>query len=167
LINTTRANGVVVLSGDVHYGEVSALLPGDDSDPSGAAATTAVATEAAVRSSSFSSAHPPASRDGVGYPLLDATASGLTEAESWFFVPPNAKRVAGTSAVSVNHWGRLSIDFDATGRAEEKTERASAATSAAAGRSHNGPVVVRLKLLNAAGEAPVAVARPLSDLKWG
>jgi hypothetical protein len=49
------------------------------------------------------------------YPLIDATSSGITQAESWFVVPPNFNRAKGTEAVGGtggNNWGRLVVDFE-------------------------------------------------------
>jgi alkaline phosphatase D len=73
LLRTTGAEGLVVLSGDMHYGEISRWQP-----------------------------------EG-GYPLWDATSSGLTEV--WDVPTPNGNRVSGVYAAE--NFGLLDIDFGA------------------------------------------------------
>lgn len=70
LIQRTGANGVIFISGDVHYAELSKVM------------------------------------NKYTYPILDLTASGLTQ--EWKFATPNANRIAGP--VMENHYGQLLID---------------------------------------------------------
>lgn len=72
LIQATNANGVIFISGDVHWGEISRRPVPD------------------------------------GYPILDVTASGLTE--DWHTIEPNHYRVE--SPVAENHFGMIDIDWE-------------------------------------------------------
>ncbi|NOX99921.1 MAG: DUF4038 domain-containing protein [Verrucomicrobia bacterium] len=75
LIRDTKASGVIILSGDVHRGEIS------------------------VRDA------------GMGYPLFDITASGLTQARSQFrFVWPNRYGI-GVMGWG-NHFGTIAVDWE-------------------------------------------------------
>ena len=77
LINSTGANGVIVVSGDRHLGEIS------------------VDTKS------------------VGYPLYDATSSGLNQASQTFRLPePNKQRVSAMPWG--NNFGTILIDWAAT-----------------------------------------------------
>ena len=71
MIQRTGANGVLFISGDVHYAELSKVM------------------------------------NKYTYPILDLTASGLTQ--EWKFATPNANRIAGP--VMENHYGQLIIDL--------------------------------------------------------
>lgn len=73
LLRRTRAEGLVIVSGDMHYGEISRWQPRG------------------------------------GYPLWDATSSGLTEV--WSVPTPNSQRVSGVYAAE--NFGLLDIDFSA------------------------------------------------------
>ena len=76
LVGETRANGVVLLSGDTHWGELSRIDPADS---------------------------------GVGYPLWEATSSGLNQA--WDYT-----NMKNTHRVSIPIWrpnfGLVTLDWD-------------------------------------------------------
>jgi alkaline phosphatase D len=72
LIDYADVNGLIMVSGDTHYAELSRKV------------------------------------DGVPYPLLDLTASGLTEV--WDFLAPNRLRVG--EGHRGEHYGRITIDWD-------------------------------------------------------
>ena len=77
LIASTHASGVVFISGDIHYGEVSVL------------------------------------KDGLAYPLYDATSSGLTHTARWPTPPlPNVKRIR--EPVTTDNFGLITIEREAS-----------------------------------------------------
>jgi len=75
LIKSTRAEGLVILSGDMHYAEMSRLDV------------------------------------AKGYPLWEATSSGLTEV--WDIPTPNRRRTS--SVLAEQNFGLLDIDWSAAG----------------------------------------------------
>ncbi len=81
LIEQTGANGVVFISGDVHWGEISKLDVGNDEV--------------------MQSFGAPASL----YPIYDITSSGITQ--EWYNVEPNAHRVG--NVVRQNNVGLLEL----------------------------------------------------------
>lgn len=81
LLVRTQAEGVVVISGDVHYAELSVLRPEE---------LRAAAPESA----------------GL-YPLYDLASSGLNQ--DWPVAPSNSRRLAGP--VKQHNWGRVAIDW--------------------------------------------------------
>ena len=180
LIRDTGAEGVVFLSGDVHYGEISALQPGAPHAPppagGGAGAGTDLGSASAGAAGAGGSAGGNAGgganggadgeedatagasaddgdlADIAGYPIYDATSSGLTQADSWFFTPPNGNRVTGTNSVGGrggNNWGRLTVDFDG---------------DAVGGQRGPTSPVLRFEIFNEAGEVAAAADVALADL---
>lgn len=91
LIRKTRASGVIFLSGDVHYGELSLLQRPED----------LIVDDLEDLSSS---SEPPM------YPLWDLTSSGLTQADDWPTIPSNMNRIG--SPVNRNHAGLVTLRGD-------------------------------------------------------
>jgi alkaline phosphatase D len=146
----TRAEGVVVLSGDVHYGEISVIEPAGEA---GAASDCG---------------HADGCPRGLGYPLFDATASGITQASSWLIAPPNSRRATGTASVGGpggNNWGRLSLDFAAAAGGGGGGGGGGSSSSSSSGGGSVNPTV-RLEIFNESGFAAATVAVPLGDLRW-
>lgn len=81
LLVRTRAEGALLLSGDVHYAELSVLRPGE-LQPAG------------LQSNGL-------------YPLYDLASSGLNQ--DWPIAPSNSRRLAGP--VKQHNWGRVAIDW--------------------------------------------------------
>lgn len=90
LIRKTRASGVIFISGDVHYGQLSLLERPE---------------ELIVDEPGSSS--PPLSAEPAMYPIYDLTSSGLTQADDWPSVDPNTNRIG--DAVDRNHAGLMTL----------------------------------------------------------
>jgi hypothetical protein len=120
LIHAAKASGVLLISGDIHYGEISVLRPtpapapaplgGERSQDGGAAAGPALA------GGPPRSRHAPAGTDadadwlgGGLYPLYDATSSALTHTEAWPTPPlPNARRLSVPS--TMDNFGSVTVE---------------------------------------------------------
>jgi alkaline phosphatase D len=101
LIDFADVNGLIIVSGDTHYAELSRKV------------------------------------DGVPYPLLDLTASGLTEV--WDFLAPNRLRVG--EGYRGQHYGRIAIEWD------------------------QSDPVVRMEIETLAGDIAIAHSVRLSELR--
>ena len=81
------------------------------------------------------------------YPLYDVTSSGLTQAETWYFIPPNTNRLLETDPIGGkggNNWGRLTLDF----------------------QNEPSDPILKLEVLNSAGEVKIKKHVSLSELSF-